>query len=347
MRHEPLFARLEPRVWRRVMQTLSKIVLVSIIVPCAVHASPEPTALAERALNDFELTKAAQYADQAIEQNGYSADALYLRARIEILQYRFDNAIALSRQCIDEFPQAAICSETLGEARSFAMVREDKLMKQVKLARRSRDDWLHAVELDSDNVRARIQLIRYYRLVPWILGGSKRKAREQAEAITRIDADRSAEAYGMMNFYEKDWKGAIKHLAVAVEQHPEDGELRYHLARARGERGNLEQAVSELTEIVASNPEFWEAWFHLGIWCVEADADHETCFSALETYVNGAVDSGEKRLANAYYAMGKLREQRGELDLALAAYENALVAKHGHNESRDGAERLRAVLGES
>ncbi|MEE8042329.1 MAG: hypothetical protein V3T15_05985, partial [Pseudomonadales bacterium] len=87
-----------------------------------------------------------------------------------ILQYRFDNAIALSRQCIDEFPQAAICFETLGEARSFAMVREDKLLK----VRRSEEDWLHAVELDSDNVRARIQLIRYYRLVPWILGGSKR-----------------------------------------------------------------------------------------------------------------------------------------------------------------------------
>lgn len=330
------------------MRLMTTVLVTSIIALVNVtHASIDSLALAERALAQFELTQAAQYADQAIESNGRCAEALYLKARIEILQYRFDDAIELSRQCIDEFPQAAICFETLGEARSFAMVREDKLLKQVKLARRSADDWLHAVELDSTNVRARIQLIRYYRLVPWILGGSKRKAREQAEAITRIDADRSAEAYGMMNFYEKDWKGAIKHLAVAVQQHPDNGELRYHLARARGERGDLERAVSELTEIVASNPEFWEAWFHLGVWCVEANADHETCFAALETFVNGAVDSGEKRLANAYYAMGKLREQRGEVGLALAAYENALAAKHGHNESRDGAERLRAIVGDS
>ena len=333
---------------RSLLQSLALLVLASItLLANATPAWGEPLELAERSLGDFELTKAAAYVDQSVAQHGPSAEAYYLKARIEILQYRFGHALDLSRQCIEQFPQSAICFESLGEARSLGLVREDRMLRQIKLANRAVDDWLHAVELDPDNIRARIQLIRYYRLAPWILGGSKRKARAQAQAITRIDATRSAEAYGMMNFYEEDWKGAIKHLALAVEQDPENGELLYHLARARGARGQLGQAVTALAQVVETNPEFWEAWFHLGVGCVHAEADAGTFFSALKTLVDGAVDSGEKRMANAYYAMGKLRERRGELALALAAYEQALEAKRGHNESRDGAERLRAIVGDS
>ncbi|MEJ2133379.1 MAG: tetratricopeptide repeat protein, partial [Gammaproteobacteria bacterium] len=300
---------------------ISCLALVSVMWTGAVYASENDSDRARKALASFELTSAAAYVDRALAKRGDAPELLYMKARIEILEYRFDDAMTISQRCIDQFPTASICFETLGEARSFAMVREDKIFKQVKLMHRSVDDWLHAVELDPKNVRARILLIRYYRIAPWILGGSKRKARDQVDAIARIDPQRVAEARGMMSFYEEDWKDAIEHLEDAVAQDPDNGELRYHLASARAERGDLTRAVEELREVVSANPEFWEAYFHLGLWCVEANADNQVCFDALGTYVNGAKDAGEKRIANAYYAMGKLREQRGELALALAAYE--------------------------
>lgn len=319
----------------------------TLLLAVALHASMDPLTQARNALARFELDKSSAYVDQALAEDEPSPEAYYIKARVETLNYRFDQGMKVSRQCIERFPEAALCFESLGEARALGLVREDRLLKQIRIARDSRGDLLHAVALDPNDIRARIQLIRFYAMAPFIIGGSERKARQQADAIARIDPARASEAYGMMYFYEENWKDAQKSLSAAVEQHPHFAELRYHLARALGEQGRLTDAVEELEKIVATSPQFWEAWFYLGVWCVDADADNAVCFKALDTFVKGAVDSGPSRLANAYYAMGKLREERGELKLALAAYEHALQAKHGHNESRAGVERLRPIVGES
>ena len=325
--------------WMRRMLLCCTLCLTLAWLP----ADGDEMAAARAALDRFQLDEVGRLLDAA-GARGASAEALYLQSRRELLGYRFRRAIELSERCVELFSDRSICYESLGEGKAFASLDESGPLRKVMRARSALADLKHAVELDPANVRPRILLIRFYTLAPWILGGSKGKALEQSQAIARLDPGRASEAYGMMYYYHEQWDIAHEELRKALVRRPGDGELRYHAARARGKLGDRAGAVEELIGIVKSNPQLWEAWYTLGTWCVKSAYDDEVCLWALGEFIGGAVDAHGKRMANAYYWLGQLRERRGEFSQALLAYERALEVRPGHDESNAGVARVRRIV---
>ena len=62
-----------------------------------------------------------------------------------------------------------------------------RAFRRMSLARHTRDEFEHAVELDPNNLDARWALVQYYELAPGYLGGSEQKAEQQAEEISKRD----------------------------------------------------------------------------------------------------------------------------------------------------------------
>ena len=127
----------------------------------------------------------------------------------------------------------------------------------------------------------------------------------------------------------------------------EHAESRYYLALAYMERGEVSPGIEELTTLVDEAPQFWEAWFSLGVKLIETGIDSRLGLRALYTFVTGAPAAGAKRLANAYYFIGRQLEREGDTEAARAAYAAALRAKPGHNESGEAYARLAGHNGES
>lgn len=80
---------------------------------------------------------------------------------------------------------------------------------------------MRAVQLDPSNVGAREGPVSFYVQAPGVMGGSIAKAREQAEAIAKINPMRAHFARASIAANQKDLATAERELRAAVDENPD------------------------------------------------------------------------------------------------------------------------------
>ena len=84
--------------------------------------------------------------------------------------------------------QLAISEAHLWRGYAYAqLVRQVSVFRKPFVAGKIRRSFERAAGLAPDNVKARRALKRYYEKAPFFVGGSRKKAQEQAEAIARLE----------------------------------------------------------------------------------------------------------------------------------------------------------------
>ena len=78
------------------------------------------------------------------------------------------------------------------------------VLAAVGLAEKARGEFEHAVQLNPNDVDARLDLAEFYVLAPRILGGGEQKAREQAQAIGTLNPGREHWVYARIAEQKKD-----------------------------------------------------------------------------------------------------------------------------------------------
>jgi tetratricopeptide (TPR) repeat protein len=96
-------------------------------------------------------------------------------------------ALPVLQRAVAQDPNNANAHYLLGVAYGN-LAKKANVFRRTSLARHTRDELEHAVELDPNHLEARWGLVQYYALAPGYLGGSEQKARQQAEEIGKRDA---------------------------------------------------------------------------------------------------------------------------------------------------------------
>jgi tetratricopeptide (TPR) repeat protein len=78
------------------------------------------------------------------------------------------------------------------------------LLGKLSNAKKCKKAWLKAVELDPENLQARVGLFNYYVQAPGIAGGGIDKAKQQANEIKKLDAFQGY--YAFARIYNKEKK---------------------------------------------------------------------------------------------------------------------------------------------
>ena len=78
------------------------------------------------------------------------------------------------------------------------------VLAAVGLAEKARGEFEHAVQLNPNDVDARLDLAEFYVLAPRILGGGEQKAREQAQSIGTLNPGREHWVYARIAEQKKD-----------------------------------------------------------------------------------------------------------------------------------------------
>ena len=132
-------------------------------------------------------TEARYVFKKYVDTNPGDSEALYYLGRICYIQGDYqqsvkwlEKSVAFTKDRSEYFNQLA-----LAYAECFKKV---GLLKKSGYARKMKKAALRAVELDTENVAARITLFKYYCYAPGIMGGSKKKAREQVLEIMVRDS---------------------------------------------------------------------------------------------------------------------------------------------------------------
>lgn len=132
------------------------------------------------------LTEARQFFESFVEVYPADAAGAFYLGRIAFDEEQYDRAVEWFEKAAQLVNGNAEYHLWLGRAYGHKAKRATTV-QQPFLARKVKAHFEKAVALEPDNIEAREALMEYYMTAPGLLGGSKEKAREQAQEIRRRD----------------------------------------------------------------------------------------------------------------------------------------------------------------
>ncbi|HEV2388875.1 MAG TPA: tetratricopeptide repeat protein [Candidatus Acidoferrales bacterium] len=209
------------------------------------------------------------------------------------------------------------------------------------LAIRSRNALEEAIQADPNNIPARRDLAEFYSEAPWIVGGNKRKAREQIAAIAAIDPLQGGLAQAEYDRKNGDPGGAETELRRVLEAKPVRVDEYYEVADYFASRGNaamVQQAVDGASAVTPSDPRL--AYYRGVILAIEGQRlpDAE---SYLKAYLAATADRSDfPPHANARTWLGQVYEKMGNRLEAAEQYRAALAIDPGSEFAKQSLKHL-------
>lgn len=304
------------------------------------HATPGPCPARPAIANELDTEMYAEAAlrlQQEVSANPNDVQATLWLARSFLDLGKYSQAVTYAERAVSLSPG---CSEThFWLARSYGL--KAGKTRSFWLARRARQEYQTAVQIDPDNLAARRDLMEFYLQAPWLLGGSKDKAWDEVKAIASrniIQGDLARAIY---------WKDLNKPALAAKEFHkvleakPDHAEDYFKIAdfyESDQDPEELLAAVREASLIVPDDPR----------------VDYYTAVAHVMKQQNlaGAVQNLKKYLARtaprddfpphaaAHDWLGRIYEIWGQKQEAVEQYRVALRLSPDNRQAHEALTRL-------
>ena len=235
--------------------TVLFVLLISLLLN-TMPALALPGGAAERARAAFETGNysAAINAASAGLSGGTKDPLLHywaLRSYYELHDY--EKAVAHGEEAVKLDPGNAEYNRWLG--RAYGEQAEES--HSFSLARKVKQAFEAAVRLAPTSISARRDLMQFFAEAPWIVGGDKQKAKEQVEAISKIDVVEGHLARGAYFAAEKKWREAEAEYAAALDGHSSHFNSYMEAAEffeQRNQPEQIEKAVRSAARIDSKDP---------------------------------------------------------------------------------------------
>ncbi|HMF08394.1 MAG TPA: tetratricopeptide repeat protein [Thermoanaerobaculia bacterium] len=198
------------------------------------------------------------------------------------------------------------------------------VFRQPVLARKVEHAFERSVELDPGNLAARLSLVEYDVKAPGFLGGSRKKALEQAEEIRRRDAIKGHRASGLIHEQQKNFAAAADEYARAAREAPEDPEPLHWAADLAVRRGDTATAFA-LLQTAADEHGDAEALYEIGELAAHTGHETEKGVASLKRYLALPISGEDPSPAQAHLQLGLLYDLQHDRELARQEYSAALA----------------------
>jgi tetratricopeptide (TPR) repeat protein len=247
---------------------------------------------------------------------------------------------------IDRFNKAVALDENdsmyrtwLGRA-YIAKLQTVSFFEKGILSGRALEQLQKAVKLDPTNVEARVTLAGYYLNAPSIAGGSKKKAREQAEEIIKYDEVRGNWILAGVLMEEERYDEAINMLHTCIASRPDDIEYRYRLAMLYQQLEMYDETFAQFETVLEIDPEATAALYQIGRTAVFSGGNLDRGIQCLQKYLTLEVKPGYPGYDAAHWRMGMIYEHKGDAASARAEYETAIELNPDDDKYRDSLNEL-------
>jgi len=160
-----------------------RIAACLVFAAVALAADPDPSLL----LKSGRADEAMHSLNSTLAQSPNDARSYNLLCRVYYQLELWDDAVRSCEKSVALEPQSSSYHQWLGRA----VGRKAEVANPFtafNLARKVKTEFERAVTLDGDNLSARTDLSEFYLEAPAFLGGDKKKARQQAEFVSRQNA---------------------------------------------------------------------------------------------------------------------------------------------------------------
>jgi tetratricopeptide (TPR) repeat protein len=249
---------------------------------------------------------ARKFFTESIQKNpGHHISSYYL-GRIDFEECKFAESISHFDRAISLDPNNYLYFYWRGRAHLDLLLNANLMMKAI-YAGKTLKDFEKAVELNSEDLESRVYLAEYYGRAPSIAGGSIVKSIAHFKAAL---SKHPLEPYLYLSL-GKQYMNAEKHdssfyyFRKGVEINPNDPMIRYELGKAG--------AISGRELVLAEK--------------------------SLTKSLEGGLDNWHQ--SDAYYQLGRVREQLNNKELAKIAYQECLKINGGHLECKKALRKLK------
>jgi Tfp pilus assembly protein PilF len=251
----------------------------------------------------------------------------------------YEVAATLFEKAVAQSPKSSESHQWLGEAYG-SLAQRANIFKQASLASKTRTELETAVQLDPNNIDARMGLVDYYMLAPAIMGGSESKAIEQATEIRKRDALAGHRAFARIYASQKKPELARKEYADMVKEQPASPKAHYQYGAYLMSAKDFAGAAAEFETSVKLDPSYMPGWFQIGHVSALAGNNFARGEEALKRYLAYKPAADEPPLARAHYWLGGVYEKQGRKAEAKAQYVAALKLTPASKEIAEALKRV-------
>jgi len=251
------------------------------------------------------------------------ADAMLYLGRIAIEQSDGDAAVSWIEQAIKKNDRSSSYYQWLGSAYTIKATSAGPL-GAMSVASSLKHAMERAVELDSTNIEARVNLLQFYLQAPAMMGGGVDKAREQAAAIMARDPYQGRLQDASIAENQKDTVTAERTLRGLVTSFPDSSAPATRLAIYYFNAKRYDDSFRVLEDRLRRSPNDGAALYQLGRVGAVSGAKLDRAQWALDRFLQMPHKRGTPSIAAAHWRRGMIDEAKGDRAAARTAYETAL-----------------------
>lgn len=310
--------------------------LLAVLISWASYAEDPLSVTAQREFDEGKYEAAAALLESGLAKSPRDGTMAFWLARCYMEMGDLDRALDYAQRAVESDPGNSEYHHWLGKVYGL---KADKA-RSFGLARKCRQEFENAVDLSGANLPARRDLMEFYLEAPWILGGSKDKAWQQALAIFEQDRVQGFLARGFYWESQKDLRRADAEYAKVIGLKPTRIAPYFEVAEfyQRQENANRMQAVLEAAAGVETQDARWP--YYRAVLSILAGKKSPEAESELRAYLASPSRLDFPSHASAREWLGRFYEESGRPELAMQEYRAALQLDPGQKTSAEALKRL-------
>jgi tetratricopeptide (TPR) repeat protein len=261
------------------------------------------------------------------------AESLHLLSRAYFATERWDDAVRSGEKAVALRPDDANYHLWLGREYGEKAAVANPMMA-ANLARKAKNEFERAVQLDPTNVQARVDLAQYYTEAPAIMGGGLDKAREQAARVAQYNSAESHLVSARIAEKDKQYAEAESQLKQAIQQAKSPANYWMELADFYRNRGRLDDMQSAVQSALAQANAPAETYFDAAGALYLGGRDFPGAVQYLQKYLASGGLVEDAPAFRAHYLLGEIYQKMGRNSAAVAEYQASLSLASGFDRAR-------------
>jgi tetratricopeptide (TPR) repeat protein len=207
------------------------------------------------------------------------------------------------------------------------------------LAKKVRNEFERAVQLEPDSVSARTDLAEFYLEAPGIVGGGQDKARAQSAVIAKLNPAKAHWIQGRIAEKNKDQATAEQEYRAAIEASHGGANAWLNLALFYRKAGRLDDMHEALKKAASAPMDQPEVLVDAASTLLRANRDLPFATQLVRRYLSSSTVEQAPQF-KAHYLLGNILEKQGDKEGAAKEYQSALTLAKDYGRAREALNRI-------
>lgn len=315
---------------------LGRLLLPAILV--AIPLQPARAAVSPKELLETGYAdEAIQSLEQKISHSPDDAESFNLLCRAYFMIDEWDRGIKACERANKLDPQKSLYHLWLGRIYGEKADRAG-FLSAAGLAKKVRNSFERAVELDPRSWEARTDLAEFYLQAPAIVGGGQDKARAQANALLPINPAMAHWVLARIAAKNKDFAGAEREYRAAIEASHGTAQNWLHLAQFLAHTNRLDEMEQALRTMESSPVDRPDSLMDGASLLLHIGRNYPMAVRLLRRYLLSPAEEGPAFKAHDF--LGLLLEKQGDRRAAAEQYRAALALFRGYTRAQEDLKRV-------